>query len=348
MSTINKGSSNSTDKNLRAQGLDNPELFYNQQIRQEGRSWQLSIGNGNDNFSVRGILSGLSFDFTISNSFGADLKDSFISRAFDKLNDAWEVVRKNYPTVKVAKKLGQAMSNDINNFMGNHGTVDVFKRASEGIGSTLSDMASNSIEGLSKLTDVLPETFNTVGLRDPIGQFADRGISDAALMSKLISPFEETATYGGTTVSVPTAQLVAYVFHRRQADGSSTNVKDFIINCIDKTAGVTVTSESETEGGMMGLQAAPNNYVPNLAGLGTMSKSAQKGTWTLRLGPLTYYNVLVESFNFSLGKYRALESWSDELTAVTSRDPFMAKLTFNIKFANKLIAEDIKRLLLNY
>lgn len=347
MSTLNKGTSRSNNSMLRAQGLDNMELFYNQQIMQEGRSWELSIGSGEDYFSVRGLLTGINLDFTINNEFGNDLSQSNLAQVFNKFNGVWDKVRQNYPTVKIARSLGKSLGDDISNLM-TDGKFDFLRNAANSVTDSLSELSKDMLSGLSKLTELAPNTFDTLGIRDPDEKFKERGITDAKFLAKIISPFEETATFGGTNVSVPTGTLKAYVFHRRQADGSSTNVKDFITKCIDKTAGVTLENESKTKGGVIGLQAPPNNYVPNLAGLGQMSKSESPGTWTLRLGPLKYYNVLVRNFNFSLGKYRALENWTSETTSVVSRDPFMATLNFNIMFANKLLAEDIKRILASY
>lgn len=328
------------------QGLDNTDLFYNQQIRSRGKSWELS----NSNIKIVGLLQDFNYSFTIDNKFEELSNKAVGKQAVDSWREGLSKIQENIPFLGKSKEIGQALKKDIDAASPNNGKVTFFSDIVDKFSNAASNFGSDMLHGLDKgISGLLPNTMKTLGLENSISELSSRGVSDKAMiMSQIVSPFDDTKIYKGTTAAVPSngITLTAYCFHKL---GKGTNVIDFILKCIEEISGKTATDE----GGMFGLQAPPNNYIPTLGNLRKMSNSPTDGTWNLRLGNLKYYNVLIDKFNFTLEKYNSIESWATENgieneDAVITRDPFMATLTFEFGFANKVIPEDIRDLLIKY
>lgn len=310
------------------QNIDNPDLFYNQQLNRVPMTWELKTGS----LVIRGLIDDLDLDFGIQTAFTEGVEDPIGKW----IGNTHEQMTKLYPYYNEGIKVGDALSRDLNNAgIGSDTLSDVLDKAK----NQVADGVSSVMEGIGDWKGKnAPNIQGSLSSRNP---FTRNEVNiDKIARGKFISALEKVKIFAGSTISLPNFSLKTQVFHKK----GQTNVLDFIKQIVEKTIG-----DTKDVAGLYGLQDSPNGYKPNLRGIGQMSVGGTEGTWSLRVGTLTIHNMLVENFNFKLRNMRALDGWAsediEEGGAVVSGDPYRATLMFSVTPAALMTKKDLINLL---
>lgn len=247
-------------------------LFFDNQLYNSKISWQLfaqepAVGGGNkDEYDTKPILRGIVYDPEIGFSGSHDFGQSeLLSGLGNKVGFLMGAANSLSEGTAIGKALGKGVSDILG--------IDVSTDAVTKLVSQFSEKGG----------DILGNVFSKAG-------------------SRFTSAFDFIKVFKGTGLEIDIPPLETRIYHKVI---DKKNVEDVIRGLVEKFVGELVSTTVEKIDNILGIQAPPNNYVPEFRVIS--GNHHVPGSFLLKYGPYSIDNLLVTNFSYRLSTFRVRE-----------------------------------------